>query len=225
MRLILRAACALATAGLLVWGLHERARSGVAQFIPHGWASTGAVSPQRPLVVDAAAGEIRVYARVNGKYFYLPTRHGMNYRRGTIGNKALFRAWANPVDVHQALLSLGAHPGHNLDATTGGQTVAGAELAVSVTWPGAAHIHPINDVITDAHGRGVGYRFGGNIEMARHAGTGCLMCFDSCPVGILSNARYPQGAFHDRGLAFRGRADVLPPDNTPVTVIFRRADT
>lgn len=220
MRFVVRTICALGAAIIFVWGMHTASQPTFADFVASGWSKQGPVSPEHPLVVDAEAREIRVYARVNGKYFHLPTRHGMNYRAGAIGNKSLFRAWANPIDFYHALISLGAKPGQNLGAGTGGQTVKGAHMAVSVTWQGAPHPYPINQVVADSGGEGVAYRFGGNIKIAKKAKTGCLMCFDSCPVGILSNALYPQGAFHARGLAFRGRPEVLPPDGTPVTVII-----
>lgn len=214
----LRLPCALASAALFIWAMHALSQPGAEDFLPHGWSDHGPITPDNPLVVDTDKRAVRVYARVNGKYFYLPTRHGMNYRGGSIGNKALFRAWANPIDVDRALLSLGAEPGQNLDSSTGGETVQGADLAVSVNWKDAPRAYPIDDLVIDSSGKGVAYRFGGNIELSKKARTGCMMCMDSCPVGITSNMRHPQGSFHRRKLSFRGRADRLPPDGTPVVV-------
>ena len=34
-------------------------------------------------------------------------------------------------------------------------------------------------------------RFGGNLDNARTFHTGCILCLDSCAVGITSNASYP----------------------------------
>lgn len=223
MNYLIRLFAALGVAVVLVLGIHTLSQPGLAAFVPHGWNNHGPVTPENPLVVDKDAGTVRVYARVNGKYLYLPTRHGMNYRDGRIGDKALFRAWANPIDFRQALVAIGADPGQNLDGSTGGQIVDGAPMAISVDWRGAAHPYALDTVVSDADGEGVAFRFGGNVEIPKKARTGCLMCFDSCPVGITSNSRYPQGSFHKRGLAFRGRPEVLPPGGTPVTVTFRVA--
>ena len=52
--------------------------------------------------------------------------------------------------------------------------------------------------------------------------TGCLVCLDSCPVGIVSNATYTYGAVEKRGeVKFKGNASVLPADNTLATVTFK----
>lgn len=221
MRLMPRAVCALVAAGILVWGIDALSQPKLEDFKSQDWQTQGDVSPEHPIVVDTAAREIRVYARVNGKYFHLPTVHNMNYRYGSVGNKALFRAWVNPVTFANALLSLDTQPGQNFDAKTTEQIVKGADMDVSVVWEGASHAYPMDEVIAHPDQGSLDYRFGGNPQTAQNAKTGCLMCFQSCPVGILSNVVYPQGSFYTRDLEFRGRSDVLPPDGTPVTVIVQ----
>lgn len=221
MRLILRAAWALVAAGILVWGVQAVSQPTPADFTLNEWSKQGHVSPDHPLVVDAKAREIRVYARVNGKYFYLPTVHNMNYRYGTVGNKALFRAWANPVTFANALMSLGVTPGQHFGAGATDQIVKGVDLSVSVTWQGASHPYPMNQLVSSSEQQSLDYRFGGTAQMARKAKTGCMMCFQSCPVGTLSNVVYPHGAFYAQNMAFRGRPEMLPPDGTPVTVIVQ----
>ncbi|EET6769085.1 protein YdjY, partial [Escherichia coli] len=77
-------------------------------------------------------------------------------------------------------------------------------------------------VIVDSNGKKLDMRFGGNLTAAEEKKTGCLVCLDSCPVGIVSNATYTYGAVEKRGeVKFKGNASVLPADNTLATVTFK----
>lgn len=67
-------------------------------------------------------------------------------------------------------------------------------------------------------------RFGGNLEAAKKANTGCILCLDSCAVGITSNSSYPTGTTQNKVSEFYGNKDVLPADGTRVSVIFRIAE-
>ena len=59
-------------------------------------------------------------------------------------------------------------------------------------------------------------------KAAEEKKTGCLVCLDSCPVSIVSNATYTYGAVEKRGeVKFKGNASVLPADNTLATVTFK----
>ena len=64
-------------------------------------------------------------------------------------------------------------------------------------------------------------RFGGNFEAAKAKRTGCILCLDSCAVGITSDAAYETGAVEVKKIGRYGREDVLPPDGSKVSVIFR----
>jgi len=58
--------------------------------------------------------------------------------------------------------------------------------------------------------------------MALKKNTGCLVCLDSCPVGIASNAAYTYGAIDRRKeVSFTGNKDLLPPDGTVVVITFK----
>ena len=54
--------------------------------------------------------------------------------------------------------------------------------------------------MVDSTGKSLEYHFGGNYDTAAKMVTGCYMCFDSCPVGIISNASHPTGTaeFHGK---------------------------
>ena len=65
------------------------------------------------------------------------------------------------------------------------------------------------------------FRFGGNITKAYAKNTGCILCTESCPVGITSNAAYGYGVVeHVKTLQFFGNPNVLPKDGTICQVTF-----
>jgi Fe-S-cluster-containing hydrogenase component 2 len=64
-------------------------------------------------------------------------------------------------------------------------------------------------------------RFGGNLDRSKAKQTGCILCLDTCPVGITSNASHPQGSFDGKLVEFKGNKDVLPADGTGVIVSFK----
>ncbi|MBI4799498.1 MAG: hypothetical protein HY794_12390 [Desulfarculus sp.] len=178
------------------------------------------LSPEKPLIVDSQAGSLSYLAKVNGKYLHQPTRHASIFEGGKFGGKSVFSALAKPDDFRQALLSLGFKAGDNMTMDNKETTsVQGDELAVSVTWPGAARAYTLDEVIVDSNGKPLLIRFGGNQGAAHQHNTGCLICLDSCPVGIASNAAYTYGAVEKRGeVKFTGNAKVLPPDGTLVVI-------
>jgi len=179
------------------------------------------ISQEHPLVIDKEAKTVKVYATVNGKYTVEPTRHGLNFSEGKYGDQALFNSFANPTNFHDAMMEIGGTPGNNLTPKTGGEQIQGSDLDVTVTWDGAPKEFTMSEVVIDSTGKPIQYRFGGNRERSIEAFTGCLACFDSCPVGITSNSSHMQGEFDGDQVEFRGNKDVLPADGTPVVVTFK----
>lgn len=167
--------------------------------------------------------EVRMTAEVNGKYFTESTRHGVVFKDGSNGEKSVLRGLVSPVDFHQALLDIGAKPGNNvkLEDMDKGVKVEGDKLEVFVTWEGLNKEIPFNDIIKSSDPRPMDVKFGGNLDRAKEKNTGCILCLDSCAVGITSNSSYETGA--SKTVKFNGNSDVLPKDGTKVTVIFRLA--
>lgn len=183
--------------------------------------SGAAISQSNPIVIDKEAKTVKVYTEVNGKYFVEPTRHGVVFKDGSNGNKSVLKAWGNQIDFYNALIAIGAKPGNNLKLDSVGVAVEGDSLDVSVTWAGAGKEIPFGDAILDSTQKKFDIRFGGNQENARAKNTGCILCLDSCPVGITSNAAHPTKDFDNKVAEFRGNKDVLPADGTPVVVTFK----
>lgn len=58
-------------------------------------------------------------------------------------------------------------------------------------------------------------RFGGNIDVNQKLATGCVMCLESCPAGITSNAAYQ----YQEKITF-GPSDKMPEIGKHVIVTF-----
>lgn len=176
-----------------------------------------------PVIINSDKKEVIVAAEVNGKYFNSPTRHGVVFQGGGFGDKAVLRGLSDEREVYQALIDIGAVPGNalSLEDMKLGKTVEGQKLEVFVTWDGLNKEIPFADIIKSDEERPMDIRFGGNIENAKLKRTGCILCLDSCAVGITSDASYETGAVEMKNIARYGKEDVLPKDGTKVSVIFR----
>lgn len=184
-------------------------------------AETPAEAPAARMVVDKDKKEIRMETEVNAKYFTEPTRHGVVFKDGSNGEKSVLRGLADQFEFHQALVDIGMEPGNNLalEDMKKSKKVEGDQLDVFVTWDGLGKEIPFEDIIKSSDPRPMDIRFGGNLENATAKKTGCVLCLDSCAVGITSNSSYATG--ESDNVQFYGNSEVLPEDGTIVTVIFR----
>ena len=183
-------------------------------------AKGGIVTREDPIKINEQEKSVSFAAEVNGKYFLEPTRHAAVFKDGKNGEKSVFRAFADHKTFYESLIKLGLKPGNNMTMQNMETTfVQGDLLDVTVTWKGAKKEYRLDEVIKDSNGKPILIRFGGNLQNAIQYDTGCLICLDSCPVGITSNASYTMGAVEKRKeVAFTGNKEVLPPDGTLVVV-------
>jgi hypothetical protein len=186
------------------------------------------LSQQHSVFIDNAKKQVKIYATVNGKYLVDPTRHGMNWVDGKYGNQAVFNTYSNPLAFFKAMKDIGGVPAvdqggdasKEFNQTPEGKTIKGDSVKVSITWQGAGKDYDINDVMVDSTGKKLDYHYGGNHDAAENMMTGCYMCFDSCPVGITSNANEPVDTFKNGKAEFHGNGKVLPKDGTPVVLTY-----
>ncbi len=178
------------------------------------------LTKEKPILVDEKEKSVSVLAQVNGKYFYQTTRHGVVYSGGSNGDKSVFRSYASDQDYYNGLMKLGFAAGNNMTKDNAAKTfVQGDLLEVTVTWDGAKKEYSLDEVIIDSNKKPFLIRFGGNQKNALQFKTGCLLCLDSCPVGITSNANYTMGAVEMRSeVIFKGNDKVLPPDGSLVVI-------
>jgi hypothetical protein len=175
--------------------------------------------------VNSATQSVTIYTQVNGKYFTEPSRHGVVFKDGSNGEKCILRGLCSEKDFYAALLSVGGVPGDKLVFTEAqpGDLIEGQKMDVTVSWEGSNGEIPWADIMTTGNGKPyvADFRFGGNIKAAYAKNTGCILCIESCPVGICSNAAYGYGVVETtKTEQFYGNPDVLPEDGTICQVTF-----
>ncbi|MTI48753.1 YdjY domain-containing protein [Sporosalibacterium faouarense] len=185
---------------------------------------TGNNNSAEMLKVNKESKEVEIVTEVNAKYFTEPTRHGIVFEGGSNGEKSVLRGLADEKEFYQALIDIGAQAGNNitLEDVGSGEKVEGDKLDVTVTWEGLGKEIPFSDIITSSDPRPMDIRFGGNLERAKSKNTGCVLCLDSCAVGITSDNSYGSG--ESDTVKFYGNKEVLPEDGTKVTVTFKLAE-
>lgn len=185
----------------------------------NGFAAVS-LTEENPIAYDKEKKTVSFLAEVNGKYFYQPTRHFAIYEKGKFGDKSVFKGKVQHLEFYKALMEIGAIPGNNMTMDNKETTkVEGQSFTVTVTWDGADREYTIDEVINDSNKNPILMRFGGNYENSKKLNTGCLLCLDSCPVGIVSNPTYSYGAVEKRSeVAFTGNKDILPGDGTKVII-------
>lgn len=154
-----------------------------------------------PMTVDEAAKIITITAVATGNT--KSSIHLLVNKDGGNAGAAFFTTEANTLDFYNALESLGAVPGNNisLDDETG--TIEGTSLDVKITVDGTEY--GAYDLITASEVREMDARFGGNIDTNQELNTGCVLCMESCPAGISSDAAYQ----------FKEPVDFTPSDAMP----------
>jgi hypothetical protein len=179
-----------------------------------------------PLIADEKRGTVKMYTEVNLKNLTQTNPHwGIGCQTGKFAEKFILSSPAEPLDFHDALVSIGAKPGNNLALDSYGTFVEGDEIIVTALWTGLKKPVDIKDLFCDATGKGFNIRFGGNRPAAADKKTGCLTCLESCPIAITSNAVYPHISPATRSSTpnsrFRGNPEVLPTAAAfPVVVLY-----
>lgn len=201
----------------------KAAETGSNQSNSTGQAETKAVAgltKENPIKVDKENGTVTFLAAVNGKYTVETTRHAAVFDGGSNGEKSVFKGLVETRPLYDALMEIGAKPGNNMTLENKEKTnVAGSELEVTVTWNDAGKEYKLDEVIKDSNGKPIVIKFGGNLQNAHDKKTGCLICLDSCPVGITSNTSYTYGAVEKRNeVKFTGNKELLPADGTLVAI-------
>lgn len=178
-----------------------------------------------PVIIDADKKEVIIEAIVNGKYFTNPSRHhGIVFEGGKYGDRAVLIGLSDEREVYQALIDIGAVAGNNLkleEYTKVSKNVDGQQLDVFVTWDGLGKEIPFAEIIKSDDVRDMDIRFGGNFEAAKENRTGCILCLDSCPIAITSDAAYATAELDSKKIDKFIIEDVLPKDGEKVSVIFR----
>lgn len=214
---------ALFITAVVLNGCEQKARSGVETTAQPKTEEYDGLSRTNPIRIDTQTGTVTILAQVNGRFLNEDTRHGIVFEGGSNGDKSILTGLVDPKTFHDALLKINAKPGNNMTFDNKEAThVTGSKLEIMINWAGADRPYSIDETIIDSNSKKFDMHFGGNLQAAEDKKSGCLVCLDSCPVGIVSNAAYTYGAVEKRSeVKFIGNKSILPPDATLVTVTFR----
>ncbi len=195
----------------------------------------GAWTEENGLWINREARAISLTASVQADAFMasLPPDHqyhGLVNVDGGAASKALFVTEVDDLEIARVLRELGAQDGGGVPMSAWnlrwvplvpqpGSRVQGSPIEVTIHWQGAERHFSLEELVEDSGGEGVELRFGGNEEHSHHWESGCILCFFSCPGGVVSNAAYTIRD-HQRGATTFDAGTRLPPDGTRIQITF-----
>lgn len=163
------------------------------------------------MVVNEAAGTVSLNAEATG--YTESTIHAIVSKDGSNAKAAMFVTNTLTKDFYDALKKLGAEDGNNIMLDDADGTIEGTALEVSAEI--GTDNYPFADLVTASEPREMDMRFGGNVDVNQELGTGCVMCLESCPAGITSDAAYQ---FKEK-MEF-GPSDKMPEAGKHIIVTF-----
>jgi hypothetical protein len=189
--------------------------------------------------VDQERSELSFWGALNREVALKGDWHLMVFLEGSKADLAFMRTEVKPGDLYDALVSLGASPGNNVNGTNFSDPLVASEgtrLELKVSWDGAPKAYPLSELLIEKTGleggapRGIDLRFTGNRTPGEHEGhthqgasdtTGCLTCLYTCSAGIATNAAVNKAVNTADG-TWRYVADpsLLPPDGTEVKLTY-----
>lgn len=163
------------------------------------------------MVVNEENGTITMNALATG--YAESTIHAIVNEDGSNAEQTLFTTTADTKDFYEALKQLGAEDGNNIALDDKDGIIEGTDLDVTVENDGVTE--SFAELFTASEARDMQMRFGGNLDVNQELGTGCIMCLESCPAGITSNAAYQ----FQEAITF-GPSDKMPEKGTHIIVKF-----
>jgi len=180
-----------------------------------------------PVLFDKHKKAVLIYTESNLKNLKKKNPHwGIVFKDGRLVDKAIFTSYCSPGEFHDALTAIGAKAGNNLTEQSTGESIKGDILDVTAYWETSGGHYKLREVLEDSSNKGFTIRFGGNKSAALKEQTGCIMCLESCWIGITSNSEYPLIGSFQRFISpnswFKGNLSILPPiDGQPVIFQYK----
>ena len=190
-------------------------------------------SPLYDVEVDKAAKTVTINAKVNGKYFSKSTRHLMVDQYGFNKGTAMLSSYCTPEDLYNGLVSAGGiswskSAGKTLkngekNSVKNAENKRFSRLDVTLGWGGETH--SLSECLTTEKGGSsapeIDMVFAGNPKAAARTPSGCMVCMDSCYIGIAANSAYGLCVIDNGKPQLFARSDVLPANGSVVKVTFR----
>ena len=185
------------------------------------------------VTVNTAEKSVTINAKVNGTFFVKSTRHLMIDSKGFNAGKAILESYCYPEDLYKALAKVGGVSwSKSADKTLdmGEKITKGnaenknySTMDITISWDGESH--DLSECLTTTRGGSSAPKlnmvFSGNPGAAAKTYSGCMVCLDSCYIGIVSNSEYGLCDIDGGNPTVYARSDVLPEEGTVVKVTFK----
>ena len=185
------------------------------------------------VIVDTSEKTVTIKAKVNGTYFVKSTRHLMIDRKGFNKGMAILESYCYPEDLYNGLVKAG---GVSWSKSADKELKSGEKISksnaenknystmdITVSWDDETH--KLSECLTTKRGGTTAPKlnmvFSGNPKASAKTYSGCMVCLDSCYIGIVSNSEYGLCDIDNGKPQVFARSDVLPDDGTVVNVTFK----
>lgn len=189
-------------------------------------------SANAAVIVDTEKKTVKIKAKLNDTYFMKSTRHLMVDTKGFNKGTGLFASYCSPAEFYNGLAKAGGvswSSSADKKLKSGQKISTGnadnknySNISVTLSWGGESH--DLSEVLTTKRGGKVApdlnMVFSGNPKAAAAEPSGCMVCLDSCYIGIVSNSKYGMCDVDQGKPYIYGRSDVLPENGTVVTFTF-----
>ena len=196
------------------------------------YATTKKKSTLDKVTVDTANKSVTINAKVNGKYFKESTRHLIVDSKGFNAGKSILTSYCSPDALYNALVKVGGVSWSSSEdamlkngekiTKQNAENANYSHMDITISW--GSESHDLGEVLTKEQGNvkplNLDMVFSGNPKAAAKTPSGCVVCLDSCYIGMVSNCKYGLCDIDNKNPACYADADVLPADGTVVQVTF-----
>lgn len=172
---------------------------------------------------DESAKSVTITATTQGKFTDKDTMHCVVFNDGKMASHSMFVTGCTPEKFHEALVKVGGTPWNTTDKELkDGEYTDGQKVNVTLTWKGQEEPVELGDILVTNGGKhpDTDIRFSGNKENIDKAGSGCILCLNSCWAGITSNASYAFNDIDSGKVKMKLDKDNAPDDNQKVKITF-----
>lgn len=172
---------------------------------------------------DENAKSVTITATTQGKFTDKDTMHCVVFNDGKMASHSMFVTGCTPEKLHEALVKVGGTPWNTTDKELkDGEYTDGQKVNVTLTWKGQEEPVELGDILVTNGGKhpDTDIRFSGNKENIDKAGSGCILCLNSCWAGITSNASYAFNDIDSGKVKMKLDKDNAPDDKQKVKITF-----
>lgn len=172
---------------------------------------------------DKASKSVTITATTQGKFTDKDTMHCVVFNDGKMARHAMFVTGCTPAKFHEALEKVGGTHWNTTDKELkDGEYTDGQKVKVTLTWKGQDEPVELSSILVTNGGKhpDTDIRFSGNKKNIDKAGSGCILCLNSCWAGITSNAAYAFNDIDSGKVNMKLDKDTAPKDAQKVKVTF-----